>query len=272
MHTRVDWAELPERLRRLIEAETGAFAGAEHLASGGNCQLGMVMDSEDGDRYFLKGVRDDVRRAVWTQSNEAAINPSVRELSAPLEFHVTAAGWDVLGFRYLDGHRHADLSPGSADLPLIADTLRTLAAVPAPEGVVLRTMSDRFGGYAGDRAGLLDGTSIAHTDMQAHNILIGPTARLVDWAWPTRGAAWLDTAFLLLHMIRAGHHPETAERWAETLPMYATAEDEAVSALVAGNVALWDEISTADPTPWKLEVFGAARRWARHRGLCTARR
>lgn len=267
MNARVRWADLPQQLRRLIETETGAFAGEEHMAAGSNCLLGMVMDTEYGDRYFLKGVRDDVRRAVWTQSNEAVINPSVRGLSAPLEFHITAAGWDVLGFRYLADHRHADLSPGSADLPLIADMLHTLAAVPAPEGVLLRTMSDRFAEYAGDRAHLLDGTTIAHTDMQAHNILIGPTARLVDWAWPTLGAAWIDTAFLLLHMIRAGHHPKDAERWAEALPAYATGEEEAVSVLVAGNVALWDEISTADPRPWKLEVFDAASRWARHRGL-----
>jgi len=267
MNTRVDWADLPEHVRRLIETEAGTFAAGEHMASGSNCLLGMVMQTEHGDRYFLKGVRDDVRRAVWNQSNEAAINASVREVSAPLEFHIAAAGWDVLGFRYLADHRQADLSPGSADLPLIADTLRTLAAIPVPEGVLLRTMSDRFAGYAGDRAYLLDGTTIAHTDTQAHNILIGSTARLVDWAWPTLGAAWLDTAFLALHMIRAGHHPKDAERWAEAMPAYATANEEAVSALVAGNVALWNEISTADPKPWKVEVFDAASRWAQYRGL-----
>jgi hypothetical protein len=189
MNTRVCWADLPEQLRQLIEAETGTFAGEENMTSGSNCLLGMRMNTEHGDRYFLKGVPDDHRRAVWTQSNEALINPSVRELSAALEFHITAAGWDVLGFRFLDEHRQADLSPGSPDLPLIADTLRKLATVPAPENVVLRTMSDRFAEYAGDRASLLDGATVAHTDMQVHNILIGPTARLVDWAWPTLGAA-----------------------------------------------------------------------------------
>lgn len=267
MNTRVRWDDLPEGLRRLIETETGAFAGEEHMTSGSSCVIGMVMHTAHGDRYFLKGVPDDHRRAVWTQSNEALINPSVRELSAPLEFHITAAGWDVLGFRYLADHRHADLSPGSPDLPLVADMLRMLTAVPAPDGVVLRTMSDRFAKYAGARAGLLDGTTIAHTDMQAHNILIGPAARLIDWAWPTLGAAWIDTACVALHMIRAGHHPKDAELWAETLPMYASADDEAVSVLVAANVAIWTEISAAEPQPWKAEVADAARRWAQHRGL-----
>jgi hypothetical protein len=68
-------------------------------------------------------------------------------------------------------------------------------------------------------------------------------------------------------MIRARHHPKDAELWAETVPAYATTGEEAVSALVAANVALWAEISSADPEPWKLEVFDAARRWAQHRGL-----
>jgi hypothetical protein len=70
-------------------------------------------------------------------------------------------------------HWHADLSPGSSDLPLVADMLRTLAALPAPEGVLLRTMPDR--------------------------------------------------------------------------------------------------LLTADPKPWKLEVFDAANRWAQHRGVSTSR-
>ncbi|MFI5915782.1 hypothetical protein [Dactylosporangium sp. NPDC051541] len=266
MHTRVSWAELPDQVRRLIEHETGPFAAGMHMPSGSNCLLALAMTTEGGDRYFLKGV-PDTARAVRTQTLEALVNPYIRDLSAPLKFHVAAAGWDVLGFRYLAEHRHADLRPGSPDLDLIANLLGRLAAVSPPEGLALRTMSDRYANYAGDHADLLDGATIAHTDMQAHNILIGSTARLVDWAWPTLAAAWVDTAFLALHMIRAGHHPKDAERWAETVPTYATAADEAVSTLVAGNVAVWDEIASADPKPWKLDVFDAARRWAHHRGL-----
>ncbi|MFC7759158.1 hypothetical protein ACFQY4_15055 [Catellatospora bangladeshensis] len=225
----------------------------------------MVMHTAR-DRYFLKGVPADHKRAVWTQANEAMINSTVRDLSAPLLFHVEAAGWDVLGFGYLDGHRHADLSPGSPDLPKIADMLRALADLPTPAGVNLRTMPDRFAKYAGDRAYLLAGDTIAHTDTQAHNILIGPSARLVDWAWPTLGAAWIDTAGVALHMIRSGHHPKDAERWGQDVPAFAAAPDEAVSAFVSANSVLWTEISGADPEPWKAEVARAARRWAEHRG------
>ncbi|WP_157546666.1 hypothetical protein [Hamadaea tsunoensis] len=131
MNTRVRWDDLPEQLRRLIETETGPFADAQQMTSGSNCLLGMAMQTVHGDRYFLKGVPDDHRRAIWTQANEALINPSVRDLSAPLEFHISAVGWDVLGFRFLADHRQADLTLGSPDLPLIADTLRRLAAKPA---------------------------------------------------------------------------------------------------------------------------------------------
>jgi hypothetical protein len=68
-------------------------------------------------------------------------------------------------------------------------------------------------------------------------------------------------------MIRAGHQPKDAERRAEAMPACATAGEEAVSARVAGNVALWDEISSADPGPWMLEAFDAANRWAQYRGI-----
>ncbi|GAB3836230.1 hypothetical protein GCM10027610_036110 [Dactylosporangium cerinum] len=61
--------------------------------------------------------------------------------------------------------------------------------------------------------------------------------------------------------------PDTPAPRQGPLPAYATADEQAVSALVAGNVALWDEISAADPKPWKLEVYDAANRWAQYRGL-----
>jgi hypothetical protein len=266
VNSRVSWHDLPAQLRQLIEAEAGSFAREEQVGTGQNSPVGTVIHTARG-RYVLKGVRSDHKRAVWTQANEALINPIVRDLTAPLLFHVEAAGWDVLGFGYLDGHRHADLSPGSPDLTKIAQTLRALAVLSPPADVVLRTMPDRFSKYAGERASLLAGTTITHTDMQAHNILIGPTAKVVDWAWPTLGAAWTDTACLALHMIRSGHHPKDAEEWGKNVPAFAAADDEAVSAFVAANAAIWTEISQADPQPWKAEVADASYRWAEHRGL-----
>ncbi|BCJ76977.1 hypothetical protein CS0771_65210 [Catellatospora sp. IY07-71] len=265
MNQRVSWQDLPAGLRRLIEAEAGVFVRAEQVGTGHNCLLGMIMHTAH-DRYFLKGVPADHKRAVWTQSNEAAINPHVRHVSAPLIFHVAADGWDVLGFQYLDG-RHADLSPGSPDLLKITSGLQALASIPAPDGLSLRTADDRWRDYAGDHAHLLAGTTVAHTDLHRHNILIDSSAKFIDWAWPTLAAPWFDTACVGLQLIQAGHTPKDAELWCQNSPEFAAATDEAVSTFVAAARSLWAEISAADPQQWKIEVAEAARAWAEYRGV-----
>jgi hypothetical protein len=219
------------------------------------------------DTYFLKGVPTDHASAVWTQSNEAAINPHVKAVTPSLRFRVQTEGWAILGFQYLVRHRHADLSPGSMDLPHIAETLRELSGKPAPDDVKLRTIEDRWRDYAGDRAHLLAGSTVAHTDLHRHNIMIGDDAKLVDWAWPTLAAPWVDTACVGLQLIEAGHHPEDAERWCHQLPAYAAATTEAVTTFVSTARALWHDISAADPQPWKHDIAAAADRWAKHRGL-----
>ncbi|MBV1849351.1 hypothetical protein [Catellatospora tritici] len=265
MNQRVSWQDLPAGLRRLIEAEAGVFVRAEQVGTGHNCLLGMVMHTAH-DRYFLKGVPSDHKRAVWTQSNEAAINPHVRHVSAPLAFHVAADGWDVLGFQCLDGH-HADLSPDSPDLPKITASLRLLAEIPVPRGLTLRTIQDRWRDYAGDHAHLLAGTAIAHTDLHRHNIMVNGTAKFVDWAWPTLAAPWFDTACVGLQLIQAGHTPKDAELWCQHSPAFAAVTDQAISTFVTATRSLWAEISAADPQQWKIEVAEAARTWAEHRGI-----
>jgi hypothetical protein len=50
--------------------------------------------------------------------------------------------------------------------------LRVVAGIPAPPAVRLRTVEDRWREYLGDRAALLAGPAIAHTDLHRHNIMI----------------------------------------------------------------------------------------------------
>ncbi|GAA5200781.1 hypothetical protein GCM10023322_79400 [Rugosimonospora acidiphila] len=266
MNPRVSWHDMPTGLQERIEAEAGPFIRAEQVGIGHNCLIGMVLHTTSRT-LFLKGVPADHTRAVWTQANEAAINRHVQPVTAPLAFHVQTDGWDVLGFHYLAGHRHADLTPGSPDLLFVSTALHNLATLPAPEDVPLRTIEDRWAEYVGHDASLLAGSSIAHTDVHRHNIMIGDTAKLIDWAWPTLAAPWVDTACLGLQLIHAGHHPKGAERWCQQLPAYAAASEDAVSTFVRAVHAMWHEISTADPQPWKREIAEASERWAQYRGL-----
>ena len=162
MNPRLSWNDLPAGLRGRIEAAGGSFVRAEQLGAGHNCLVGMILHTTAGI-WFLKGVPADHARSVWTQSNEAAINAHVRPVTAPLAFRVQAEGWDVLGFECLTGYRHADLAPGSPDLPDIAAALHALSVLPPPEDISLRRIEDRWRDYAGDHVILLAGSAIAHT-------------------------------------------------------------------------------------------------------------
>ena len=42
------------------------------------------------------------------------------------------------------------------------------------------------------------GTTLLHTDLRADNILLTPSrVYFVDWPWASRGAPWVDLAFML---------------------------------------------------------------------------
>jgi hypothetical protein len=116
VHDRVGWAELPGGLRTRIEALTGSVISTQPVGTGHNSQVALAVHAPDR-AVFLKGVRDSHPRAVRTQAAEAAINPVVAPVTARLAFHVRQDGWDILGFRYLAGYRHASLRPGPPTSP-----------------------------------------------------------------------------------------------------------------------------------------------------------
>ena len=63
--------------------------------------------------------------------------------------------------------------------------------------------------------GLLAGTTLLHTNFNPLNVLLtAHGAWLIDWAWPTRGAAFIDPACFLLRLMLGGHTASQAEAWA----------------------------------------------------------
>jgi hypothetical protein len=59
---------------------------------------------------------------------------------------------------------------------------------------------------------LLDGDALLHTDFNPLNTLLGPDrVWIIDWAWPTRGAAFIDAACFLIRAMAAGHNARQAE-------------------------------------------------------------
>lgn len=261
------WTDLPALVRQRIERTIGDVQSAVQVDAGRNHQIGVVVRTDNG-LYFVKGVRDGDAAAVRHQTYEAMVNVHVMAVTAPLVFHIDAAGWNVLGFEGLVGYRHADFTAGSSDPASIAETLQALAELPPPpDGLQLKT-ADRWRPWAGDDSHHLAGTTLAHTDLHRLNVLIDDDRCLfVDWAWPTLAAPWVDTATVGLHLIEGGWHPKEVEVWCESVPAFASASDEALDVFARTSRELWREVAVGIDDPWKAAMARAAERWCEHRGL-----
>ena len=266
MEKRIQWADLPDPLKTAIEQRTGPISAGQAVTAGQNSPLAAVIDTRDG-KVFVKGLPADHPRVI-TQEREAAAAPLVSRISPALLWHFDEAGWNVLGFEHVPG-RAADYSPGSPDLYLVVSLMEALSRVrvPADPGPV-KHAEDRWKTYTDDPADALTfaGGSLAHTDWMPDNVLIsGGRAWLVDWAWPTLAAAWIDPASWLLRIMARGHTPAEAEAHAARLPAYATADPAHVDLFVRANVRMWNEIEETNGRPWAKIMAHTARAWAEHR-------
>ena len=195
------------------------------------------------------------------------INPCVLPVAPRLRWQTEGAGWNLLTFNYVPGTRHANYAPRSADLPAVVRALNRLQQIPCPDLPVKRA-EQRWAAYLDDNAArdLLAGQTLLHTDFNPLNVLIrDETAWIIDWAWPTRGAAFIDPACLLLRLMLDGHTAPQAESWAAQCDSWATASDKAIDAYALACARLYAEIAHENPQPWKQRFPAAAHEWARHR-------
>ena len=260
---RTAWTDLPHQVRSAIHERAGEVHEVSVISRGLNAMFTARLRTDTGD-IFTKGVPSTHAAA---QRREAAINPRVQPIAPRLLWEIDTQGWHVLGFEHLDG-RPADLGPLSADLTAVAGVLDQLAELEAPDGAYKR-IENRWADaaeYIGADTGLLAGDHLLHTDLNPHNFLItdsGP--RIVDWSWPTLGAAWIDVACAALWLIAEGHSPSEAESWAAKTAAWEAASDPALDAFTTINTALWAQIAADDPRPWKERLYQSATTWAEYR-------
>ncbi|MFF4160588.1 aminoglycoside phosphotransferase [Streptomyces sp. NPDC001678] len=257
--------EIPTAVQDAIETVAGPVFKAEMLSAGFNSEIAARLHTPDG-AVFVKGLRTDHPR-VWTQDREAAINPYVQPVAPALLWHVREAGWDLLGFEDIDAP-HADYSPGSPHLPLVVEALRTLADIAGPD-IPLRAMPQRMETYVDDPAvlELFDGDRLLHTDWNTTNVLVKDRARIVDWAWASTGAGWIDPALWIIWLVASGHTPAQAETLAGGISAWNIAPAHGVDAFAQAQRRLWDEIAGDATDAWTSRMRAAARSWAVHRCL-----
>nr|MDT0664609.1 aldehyde dehydrogenase family protein [Micromonospora sp. DSM 115978] len=113
----------------------------------------------------------------------------------------------------------------------------------------------------------VDGDRLVHTDLHGGQFVIGERddVHVVDWGWPAAGAGWVDTAFMVVRLVEAGHHPASAEEWARSLRSWNHVDDETVTAFAAYVAGLWSYRASSDST------VGARRRAKTARDYATWR-
>lgn len=262
---RQQWDDVPDDVRAAVRQHTGPIRTVRATDTGFNSHLAVTLHTEAGP-VFVKGLRQDHSQA-WTQQREATINSHVTPIAPRLLWHLEMSGWSLLGFEYVPG-RCADYGPGSADQPLIVGAMTALGHIRCPQ-LPVKQAEQRWAAYLDDpdAARWFRGDALLHTDWNPSNILITDTAaRIVDWAWPTRGAAWIDPACWVVWLTAAGHTPEHAEQWAEKVPAWTTAPAGAVTAFATAQAHLWRGIADDNSTAWTRRLAHAAQQWADYRG------
>ncbi|NVI90595.1 phosphotransferase [Actinomadura sp. BRA 177] len=261
------WARLPDEILDAITERTGQVCTVRAAFGGSNTDLAVTVTGPAG-RTFVKAAPkvspDEDSPRVRALRREAAINPCVPEFAPRLLWTAEAGGWLAVGFEHIRG-RHADYSPGNPDLLALAETVHRLQAVPCPEVVVMR-VERRWEALAKDVSPMA-GEALLHTDLNPHNLLITADGqvRVVDWAFASRGAAWVEIGQVVPWLIRAGHSPAEAEWWAEQFPSWADADPAAIDLHARLSAERWGRYSDAHPTSHVPAYLAVARRWAAHR-------
>ncbi|WP_211351718.1 protein kinase [Haloactinospora alba] len=227
-----------------------------------------VVECENGP-FFVKAVpnRPGGRRDSLVREGE--INPHVRPLSPAVLWRAEDSEWVALGFEPIHGRR-ANFRPGSEDLPTLVDLVNRIGALPLPD-VAHDWTETRWDRFVSDEAEtpLLRGNSMLYVDINPSNFVIGEdNAWVVDWAWPTRGAAFIDPALLVVQLIAAKRNPADAEAWAGKCDAWTHADSDAVNVFVAATVRMYRAHAERFPDqPWRKAMVDAVESWAEHRGV-----
>jgi hypothetical protein len=257
--------------RVLIRPYTGEVSGVHPSKYGYSSDLTALVECEKGP-FFVKVMRNRPGGRRDSIMREKAINPYVQPVAPTLRWHAEDEGWVVLGFEVVEG-RPSDFTPDSPDLPAVVELVNQLGRLPFPE--VARdwpeTRWDRFTAYPAESE-LFRGDALLHTDINPDNMLIAPEGGwVVDWAWPTRGAAFMDPATLVTQMVAAGRSAEAAEGWVSDCPAWKDADPRAIDAFAAAGLRMQQRFAERQPdAEWLGAMATAAGKWAAHRGVSPA--
>jgi hypothetical protein len=224
---RLTWPHLPPAVRALVEQRLGSPV-VDAVSQGGGFTPGFasVLTCADGTKHFVKAASAKAQRMFAESYREEARKLAVlpHSVPAPRLLWVEDGEWVVLGIEHVEARtprrpwRRTELDAGLDALEVVAREL-----TPAPDGLGLVPIAEELADWpalwdvlatthpeldhaeeAGDLArrfaDVAAGDTVVHMDVRDDNLLLtrDGTALFCDWNWPTRGAAWLDSLFLLI--------------------------------------------------------------------------
>jgi len=260
--SRVAFADLPAAARQAVTRHTGPVRTVRPAWGGQHAALAVLLATQAGPVY-VKGVPADTPQAD-AQMREAAVAPHLRTAVPRLLWQVDAGGWLLSGWQAVSG-RQADYR-SREDLHLVQSLMEQVQREKITAGVELGTAVERWGPYADEGAAeAFAGDVLLQTEWAPEQVLVGPgrQAWVVEWAWPTRGAGWIDPYMWALRLMEAGHSAATAVEWACEVPSWRDADPAALRAFAAAVARVWHEIATKEPAGGNLHTaVQAAELWA----------
>jgi len=281
---RLQWRFLPPDLRRAIERRLGApVVDAESRDSGFTPGFASVLTCADGSKHFVKAASAKAQKMFAESYREEgrklrALPPTV---PAPRLLWTIEDDWVVLGIEYVEGRQPA--RPWlPEELAACLDTLEEVARELTPAPLALESFADEFVDWpaywehvratrpqlphleeaAALAAGFAEaaaGETLSHTDVRDDNVLIDADGRawFCDWNWPVRGAAWLDSLFMLIGPRGDGVDVEAVIKDRPLLRDVAAEHVDRMLALIIGYFLKCSD----DPVPPTSPYLRDAQRW-----------
>ncbi|MGW8726327.1 phosphotransferase [Streptomyces sp. NPDC055808] len=248
----MEWVDLPAGVRDAVLAEAGPVREVVPVEGGLTCWLAAGLTTVEGRRWFVKGCPESDEPAWMSMRSERLVYPMLGGVSPDFGWIVRrVAGWEVMAYDWVDG-RHADLGPGSPDLPLVAEVLLRAQEITVPHYVPISTVGQMLRQYLDTaEADLLHGDTLLHTNTNPHNLLVGDSrAWMVDWAMAAKGPAWVDVAYTAVRLMEADTPADEALGWAAQFPSWRRADPAAVAAFVVGLCRQWEaQVGPVDCVP-----------------------
>jgi aminoglycoside phosphotransferase (APT) family kinase protein len=294
---RLDWLELPARVRAAVEDWLESTVVSATTQPGGfSPGVAARLRTTDGRRVFVKVVGPEpLPSAPRIHRREASIVAAL-PAEAPVprllwSYDEGDGGWVALVFEDIEGWNPAQ--PWRMDeLDRVLDALVALSATltpspvpPATVGTVSEWGVARRGGWRqlrDERPALLDdwsarhldalaeleteaatavvGDTLLHLDVRSDNLLLTPDRVLVvDWPHARVGAAWVDLIFFAPSVAMQGGPPP--EDLLERHPASRAAKAEAITAVVAAVAGFFTQeaLQPAPPGLPTLRAFQAAQ-------------